>query len=125
MYKKTDRDVIIRIEDGLYIPMVAGNRHYDEYLEWVAAGNLAEGHTSPPALVPDVVSMRQTRLALHAAGHLATVNAAVSVMPMEAQIEWEYATEVRRDNGLTAVLAGLLSLDDTALDSLFTVAAQL
>ena len=30
---------IYRIEDGLWIPLVEGNRHYDEYKEWLDAGN--------------------------------------------------------------------------------------
>ena len=30
---------IYRIEDGLWIPLVEGNRHYDEYKEWLAEGN--------------------------------------------------------------------------------------
>ena len=30
---------IYRIEDGLWIPLVEGNRHYAEYKEWLAEGN--------------------------------------------------------------------------------------
>jgi hypothetical protein len=30
---------ILRIEDGLGIPMNPENRHYQEYLAWVAEGN--------------------------------------------------------------------------------------
>ena len=32
-------ETIYRIEDKLWIPLVEGNRHYQEYLEWVAEGN--------------------------------------------------------------------------------------
>lgn len=28
-----------RVADGAFIPMVEGNRDYDEYLAWVVAGN--------------------------------------------------------------------------------------
>ncbi len=35
-------ETILRKADNALIPMVAGNRDYDEYLEWVAAGNTAE-----------------------------------------------------------------------------------
>ena len=35
-------NMIMRIDDGLVIPMVDGNRHYEEYLEWVAEGNEPE-----------------------------------------------------------------------------------
>ena len=82
-----------------------------------------------PIYIPTVVSMRQARLALLDAGLLATVNDAVAAMtgnPGEAaRIEWEYATEVRRDSPLVDALSAALSLDAETLDSLFTTAASL
>lgn len=39
MYKLTNTDTIIRIEDGAFIPMDTANRDYREYLEWIDAGN--------------------------------------------------------------------------------------
>ncbi len=38
----TEGDVIIRIADNAAIPIDEANRHYQEYLEWVAEGNTAE-----------------------------------------------------------------------------------
>jgi hypothetical protein len=35
-------NVIIRTTDGAQIPKAPGNTDYQEYLEWVAAGNTAE-----------------------------------------------------------------------------------
>jgi len=35
-------NIILRKEDNACIPMDSGNRDYQEYLEWVAAGNTAE-----------------------------------------------------------------------------------
>ena len=35
------QDILDQVED-LTIPKAAGNRHYDAYLEWVAAGNTPE-----------------------------------------------------------------------------------
>ena len=35
-------NAILRKEDGAWIPKSPGNRDYQEYLEWVAAGNTAE-----------------------------------------------------------------------------------
>jgi hypothetical protein len=46
-------------------------------------------------------------------------------MPQAAQIEWEYAQEVRRDNALISTLAGALGLDEAALDALFEAGAAL
>lgn len=81
----------------------------------------------PP--VPEVVTMRQARLALLQAGKLndvdAAINALASPQKEEAQISWEYSTEVRRDSDLVKQLAPGLGLDDDALDALFIQAATL
>jgi len=81
------------------------------------------------ATVPAVVTMRQARLALLAAGKLAGVEAALAGLPSPereaAQIEWEYAAEVRRDNPIIALVAPALELDDAAIDALFVAAAAL
>lgn len=79
----------------------------------------------PVVIVPEVVSMRQARLALLAAGLLDDVEAAISVGPRAAQIEWEYATEVQRDYGLVLEIAPVLGLTDRQLDDLFVAAASL
>lgn len=81
------------------------------------------------APVPAAVTMRQARLALLAAGKLASVEAAINSLPSPAKeaahIEWEYSQEVQRHNGFVAQLAPALGLDDQALDDLFTHAATL
>lgn len=83
----------------------------------------------PPVIVPRVITMRQARLALLGAGKLAAVNAAIAAMESPAreaaEIEWEYAAEVDRDNALIGALASAIGLDDTALDALFTAASVL
>lgn len=80
-----------------------------------------------PAPKPAIValSMRQARLALLQAGLLSTVDAAISAMDEAARIEWEYATEVRRDNPLMVSMASSLGLTDEQVDALFSSAAQL
>jgi len=79
--------------------------------------------------VPEVVTMRQARLALLGAGLLAQVNTAVANMPgaegAAALIEWEYAQEVRRNSALVAGLSAALGLTDETLDNLYKVAAGL
>ncbi len=81
------------------------------------------------ARVPAAVTMRQARLSLLAAGLLQAVNDAIAVMPgadgEAARIEWEYATEVRRDSPLVAALSGPLDLADADLNQLFISAAGL
>ncbi len=82
-----------------------------------------------PAPVPQVVTMRQARLALLQIGKLADVETAIESLPSPqkeaAKIEWEYSTEVRLDSDLVKQLAPGLGLDDAALETLFTQAATL
>lgn len=71
------------------------------------------------------ITMRQARLQLLAIGKLAEVDAAVAGMGTEAQIEWEYATEVQRSNPLVAGIQQLLEWTDEQLDTYFREAAKL
>ena len=76
-----------------------------------------------------VISMRQARLALLEAGLLDQVEAALAaiedpLMRQRAQIEWEYAAEVRRDSPWVVAIAEALELSPEALDTLFTAAGQ-
>ena len=85
----------------------------------------------PPEIVwvPAEVTMRQARLALHAAGKLSAVNAAIAALPdppkTAALIEWEYSSTVRRDSQFVALLGPALGLDTAGLDALFVAAAKL
>jgi hypothetical protein len=73
--------------------------------------------------IPSVVAMYQARIALHQAGLLATVQAGIGQMSQEAQIKWEFAPTVKRNDALTAAMASALNLSEAQLDGLFTTAA--
>lgn len=91
-----------------------------------ATGETFEREMAEPVVsVPDAISMRQARLALLQADLLSAVDAAVDSLDTAARIEWEYATEVRRDSVLVAMLAPALGLDDKQVDALFIAAAAL
>ena len=75
--------------------------------------------------VPQAVTARQARRALNAAGLLDNIDAALATMPRDAQIEWEYAHEIRHDSPLIAGVASGLGLDKAAIDELFTQASKL
>ena len=81
------------------------------------------------APLPTVVTMRQARLALLQQGLLSQVQLAIDSLPSPqkeaAQIEWEYATEVRRDSSLVQNLSVGLDLTDEQIDSLFLLASTL
>lgn len=84
---------------------------------------------APASAVPAVVSMRQARLALLAAGKLTATTTAINALPSPtkeaAQIEWEYSQEVRRSSPLIAALAPALSMTQADLNALFVAAAKL
>lgn len=102
----------------------------------VGQGEIVEADTitwpeppAPPVPVPQSVTMRQARLALHAAGLLAGVDAAIASMQEPAKtaaaIEWEYASEVERNAGLVPAMAAALGMSDADIDDLFVTAATL
>lgn len=79
--------------------------------------------------VPQVVSMRQARLALLAANKLSTVSNAIAAMAAPdgdaARIEWEFSSTVERNKLLVAAMATILGLTNSEVDALFVAAAQL
>ena len=78
------------------------------------------------ATTPSVVTMRQARLSLLQSGLLATVEGAITNGTDEAmKIEWEYATDVRRDWASLIALTGTLGMTAEQLDELFILAGSL
>ena len=128
------------IENGVVVNVIVADADFaatigavelPEYagIGWSYDGTTWTAPTPPAPPVPQMVSMRQARLALLNAGKLSDVDAAIAALPSPdkeaAQIEWEYATEVKRNSNLVTQLAPALGLDDAALDALFTQAAAL
>lgn len=81
------------------------------------------------ARVPQSVTMRQARLALHAAGLLTSVDAAIAGMAEPdktlASITWEFAQTVDRGFGMVPALAASLGMTEVQIDDLFIAASQL
>ena len=79
--------------------------------------------------IPKSITARQARLALLQIGKLADVTAAIANLqsPMKEQvgIEWEYATDIYRNNGFIDALGAALGLDKDALDDLFIAAKSI
>lgn len=74
-----------------------------------------------------VVSMAQARVALLAAGLLASVEAVITAAKGNDPaigIAWDKATELRRDSPMVLQLAGVLHLSDAQLDTLFEEAGK-
>lgn len=71
------------------------------------------------------ITPRQARLALLGAGLLDAVEAYIASQPRAVQLEWEYTSEIRRDNALLTTSAAALGLTSEQLQALFTTAATL
>lgn len=73
--------------------------------------------------------MRQARLALLSVGMLGEVETAIAGMASpereQAQIEWQYASEVFRDNPLIIGMATQLGMNSDQIDQLFIDASKL
>lgn len=78
-----------------------------------------------PTEVPQVLTRRQARRVLLAAGLLDDVEAAVAASDRETQIDWADATEMRRDWPALAAMASQLGMTDAQLDALFVQGAAL
>jgi hypothetical protein len=76
----------------------------------------------PPA-VPVSVTPLQMRRALRATGLKNTVDAALAAASDEVREEWEYATEIMRNNTTLDQMAHALGKTDAEIDALFQLAA--
>ena len=77
-----------------------------------------------PIRVPQQVTMRQARLELLSRDLLDDVDAVIAVAGRAAQIEWEYASTVARDNLVIAVVQQQQGMTDEQIDDLFREAAK-
>jgi len=88
---------------------------------------LAAAYVPPPepvsAPVPQSVTPLQMRRALRATGLKATVDAALAAASDEVREEWEYATEILRDNATLEAMGHALGKTDAEIDALFQLAA--
>ena len=121
------------VNGSMSVPKVDGNRHYEEVKQFIADGGVVEPEFTDAELAqqiedakPKVVTMRQARLALLQSGLLSTIETAITNGTDEAmKIEWEYATEVRRDWDSLIALTTELGLTSLQLDDLFILADTL
>lgn len=83
----------------------------------------------PGPQIPQEVTRRQARRALHAAGLLDGIMPAINAMSEPARtaalIDWEDSNTFRRDNVTLAALATALGLNSGQVDDLFIAAAAI
>jgi len=77
---------------------------------------------APKMQIVRSIDARRLRLALHQLDLLENVEAAIATLGKAAQIDWEYAIEIKEDYPLVLALANNLGLDTEAI---FTLAILL
>jgi len=107
-------------------PALQGN----EYAVFNGEGwNVVTDKPVNPALVPQVVTMRQARAALITEVLIDDVQIAVDdATGVQGQLirnEWEHSQTVERNRPFVALIGTALGLDDTQLDDLFILASTL
>lgn len=113
-------------------PILTNKGHYER--QWVV-GDLSQDridaniHLKQQELErhrnSQVVTMRQARLALFQLYLLNDVEQMVEQAPKNIQIEWEYATEVKRGSEVTKQIIAELHWSETLVDELFELAVTL
>ena len=135
-YARTENNFVVQIigndPANLFAPEYAvlfrpcGN---DVQAGWLDNGATFTAPPPAPPVIPQSVTMRQARLALMGAGKLATVNATIAgmagVQGDAARIEWEFSSDVLRNQPLVQSLGPVLGLTPAQLDALFVTAATL
>lgn len=131
-----------RIENGVVSELTEINpdgRYHSSYtwtkcgknvsVGWTYDGKVFSAPQADPPQTPVIVTMRQARLALHAAGLLQSVEDSIDAMPepsrTTARIEWDYASMVERSSQFVAMLGAAIGLDYAQMDELFMAASIL
>jgi hypothetical protein len=107
------------------IPKDPGNRHYQEYLRWLAEGNIPETEpTATPARV--TCTAWQIRAALNQLGWRQSVETAVANSGDYDLIDaWEFSTAFSQDHPRVVQVAHLVNKTEADLQTLFDLAVTL
>lgn len=142
-YTLTAGTTVIR-DDSANIPNDPGNRDWQEYQDWLQAGNIPTPFTPPAPKVPEVISDRQFYQQLALGGTItqaealayvktgtlpATLAAVVATLTPDQQFAVQMqiigSVEYQRHNPTVMMLATALGWTDTQLNALWTAAALL
>jgi hypothetical protein len=116
---------LLPIADAEYMKAMSRPAGYAFTVSEAGIVELLPPPEDPPASSPASISPAQARIALHNAGPLGQVEAAVAAADIVTQIAWAQATAIERDSPTVAALSAALGLTAAQLDDLFTAAAAI
>ena len=143
MYRLTDTDTIVRIEDSAFIPNDPTNRDRADYEAWLADGGVPEPYVPPPAAIPQTISDRQFFQQLAVQGVISQDEAlascaAVIPAPLLALIEQlpsdqkfaakmlvSGATVFERNHPMTIAIGSAYGWGSAEIDAFFVASAGL
>jgi hypothetical protein len=112
---------------------VFGSPYVDEFIYtdqegvtngWLLQDGVFVAPPLPPSAIPSSITPRQARLKLLEANLLDNLEAVITTN-RAWQIEWEYATEVKRDSPLIDAVASEAGLTEEQIDQMFIEASKL
>lgn len=119
-YKLTQSESQVLRSDG-YLIQEGNNSDWKLYQDWLADGNTPDSANLPFIPVRSI-DARRLRLALLQLDLLDTVELAIATLGKAAQIEWEFAIDIKENYSLVEALSTNLNLDT---DAIFTLASSL
>jgi hypothetical protein len=118
-YKLTqDPNTVIR-SDGFFIER-SNESDWSLYEAWLTGNTPLPAEPLPQSI--RTIDARRLRLALLQLDLLDTVELAIATLGKAAQIEWEFATDIKENYSLVEALSTNLNLDT---DAIFTLASSL
>lgn len=113
--------------DSRYVETVPSGKDFTRVANELELSEVLKvyGLNGPVPIVPYSISPLQARKVLRVAGVKAIVDSYVQSLPEEDQEEWDYATEVLRDNVVIAAGGAALGWTDKQIDDLFILGATL
>ncbi len=115
-----------RVEDNAIIPADPGNRDWQAYQAWLAAGNTPAPLAPAVPVVPPEVALWQVRAILSHSGLLDQANSVITALNDPAVTAyWDYGNVLDRASPTLAKLIVAMDLTSAQVDAMFAEAAAL